>query len=594
MARRPASKTSRQRSHRSDLLIRWLGSLPVAVGVLITIALVLAWGTLYEARFGTAAVQRFVYASWWFQGLLAFLAVNLAAAALERYPWKRSQAPFLLAHIGIILILAGGIIGGRLGIQGQLIIPEGEVERTLLMPGHVLTVHEPNPGLTHILPTRFESQAWIERPNARYAVPLEGRTLQLAVDRYYPDAEVQETVSGDGPEDFPAVRVLISHQEQQAAFWLLARDPERFGAGWGDAHVLFLSPATEDDAQAWLEPGQPPTHPRGLVRLTLPGSDRVHEVPVPEELGQTLLVTGTPYRLTFRDYFPDFAITEQGPVSRSSQPNNPAVSFVLEGPEGTDSYLLFARHPEMATLHGWSHTIKAEAGYEHAADPSLPPNTIGLIRRPRGALAAVLIGPEAHQRDTIAQLELGATYTHPWLGYAFQVSDYYPKARVAHEVIKRGGEVKAQALHVALGDGAHAAEGWLGTGGPEEFQLGAKPLVLEYREPRRELPFTVKLLDFRKTTYPGTEMAAAFESDVELTDAQRGIMLMRTIKMNHPLKYRGYSLFQASFVDGPVETTVLSVRNDPGTPFVYAGFLIVISGVVSLFVMRPRLKEART
>ena len=109
---------------------------------------------------------------------------------------------------------------------------------------------------------------------------------------------------------------------------------------------------------------------------------------------------------------------------------------------------------------------------------------------------------------------------------------------------------------------------------------------------QRQLPFTVKLLDFRKIDYPGTQMAAGFESDVEVTDPDRGIVLMRKISMNNPLRYRGYSFYQSSFVDGSVQTTVLSVRNDPGTPLVYAGFIIVIAGVVSMFVLRAKHARA--
>ena len=41
-------------------ILRILGSLHIAVPLLVAIAGVLAWGTLYETRFGTAAVQRFV------------------------------------------------------------------------------------------------------------------------------------------------------------------------------------------------------------------------------------------------------------------------------------------------------------------------------------------------------------------------------------------------------------------------------------------------------------------------------------------------------------------------------------------------------
>src|SRR3989338_4112099 len=106
----------------------FLGSLSMAAALLIAIASVLAWGTIYETRFGTAAVQRFIYQSWWFQALLGFLALNLAVAALRRYPWQHKHVPFVLAHIGIILILFGVILGGRFGIEGQLIIPEGQAE----------------------------------------------------------------------------------------------------------------------------------------------------------------------------------------------------------------------------------------------------------------------------------------------------------------------------------------------------------------------------------------------------------------------------------------------------------------------------------
>ena len=45
-------------------LLRALGSLAIAVPLLLAIGGVLAWGTIYEARFGTAAVQRTVYHSW--------------------------------------------------------------------------------------------------------------------------------------------------------------------------------------------------------------------------------------------------------------------------------------------------------------------------------------------------------------------------------------------------------------------------------------------------------------------------------------------------------------------------------------------------
>jgi cytochrome c biogenesis protein ResB len=558
----------------------------MAVGLLLVIGTVLAWGTVYETRFGTAAVQRFVYHSWWFQGLLAFLAVNLAIAAFERYPWQRRHLPFVLAHLGIILILTGGILGGRFGIEGQLIIPEGEAERLLQLPGNVLVVHQPNPGVQQVFPTRFETQAWVHEPNVTIPVAIDGRDIRLTVDRYYPDAVTTETITGDGEAENPAVHLLVRHGDQQEALWLFARDPERFGAGWGDGHFLFLEPKTTEQLDRLLHPTPEAVLPRGVVTLRFADTGRTVELPVPDERDRTIAITGTPYRVTFKDYFPDFAITEQGLTSRSSEPNNPAVSFTLTGPEGTDAHLLFALHPEIPAMHGWAHQIKAEASYTHPTAEVLPPNAVVLLRAPSGRLAAVLTGA-AGERQILDPIETGADYTHPSLGYQVRIAAFHPRASLAQHITNRGDEVKAEALHLIAQEGGQTAEAWVGLRGSAELAVGKEPITVEYRPDQRELPFTIKLLDFRKIDYPGTQMAAAFESDVQLTDAQRGIILMRKISMNKPLRYRGYSFFQSSYIPGPTETTILSVRNDPGTPLVYAGFLIVIGGVTAMFALRP-------
>ena len=571
-------------------LLRLLGSLKIAVPVLVAIAAVLAWGTIYEARFGTASVQRFVYQSWWFQVLLAFLAINLAMAAFDRIPWKPRHAPFLLAHLGIIMILIGGIIGGRFGVDGQLIIPEGSAERVMLLSQHVLSVQQANPGIPHVVPTRFETQAWLHEPNLHIPMLIEDRAIEIGVDRYYPDARVQEDILGDGDQDNPAIRIHLTHEEQDDAFWLFPNDVAHSGMGWGEAHVLALPPITKERLKQLSGKGE--VSGRGMVSVQVPGDEHAYELPVPEQLGKALPIGKTPYTVTFRDYFPDFVIGPHGPASRSEDPNNPAVALVLEGPEGTDAYLLFALHPDFPQMHGIQHSIKAALRYRHDGADRLPPNAVAVAQMPGGALGALLTDADGQLQQQIDELQIGQAYTLPSLGYTFQVEAYYPRARIEPRIEPRGDEVKSEALHVTVREGAEHGEAWLGNGQPAEVRIGREPLIVDYRPAQLELPVVVKLLDFRKTTYPGTDMPEAFEADVEMTDPQRGVILMRTIKMNQPLRYRGYSFFQASYVEGPTETTVLAVRKDPGTPLVYAGFMIVIAGIVSLFVTRRKATAA--
>ena len=281
-------------------------------------------------------------------------------------------------------------------------------------------------------------------------------------------------------------------------------------------------------------------------------------------------------------------------MNRSESPNNPAVAFTLTGPEGTDAFLAFALHPDFSMTHGGKeHTIHAHAVFAHgAASLSVPPNSLALIRHPSGALSCVMTGEDGQRH--LAPCAGGRSYTHPWLQDTFEILEVYPRARLTQQFTNRSADLHSEAIHLMVQQGEASAETWLPLRGLAELPLGREPVIVEYRPGQRDLHYTIKLLDFRKTDYPGTQMAASFESDVELSDPQRGVILMRTIRMNTPLRYRGFSFFQSSYVPGSQETTVLSARNDPGTPFVYAGFLIVIAGVVSMFLLRPATAQSTT
>ena len=565
-------------------LFRILGSLHIAVPLLVTIAAVLAWGTIYETRFGTASVQRFIYQSWWFQGLLAFLAVNLAVAALDRYPWKRRHIPFVLAHLGIILTLAGGILGGRLGIEGQLVIPEGQSSSTLRLNQSVLVVHPLNPGEVRIFPVHFETRAWVHEPNASFQIPFKDRSLTFTVDRYFPNATVREEVQPTGAAENPAVHLNLFHEDQEDSIWLMARDPDRFGARWGNAHVLFLELSDEKEFARLTGSARPAQTDRGVVVVEFPDLNVRREIPVPKDFRKPIAVPGTPYLLVFKDYFSDLAVTERGVVNRSKEPNNPAVSFLLRGPQVSEPYLLFALHPDFPEIHGQQRTIHAHLSYRHPVSRRLPRQAIALLRQSDGKLSWVFTGEPGQVR--VEKFEMGKRLKHPWLKIEMEADRFYPKGELVRHYSNRDDEVRSEALHGVARDGQTSADLWIDFGQTAEIELGGDRIRLEYRKALRELPVSIKLLDFRKIDYPGTEMAAGFEADVELTDPERGVVLVRKISMNNPLKYRSFTFFQSSYVPGLVETTVLSVRKDPGTPLVYIGFLIIVAGVVTMFIFR--------
>ena len=73
----------------------------------------------------------------------------------------------------------------------------------------------------------------------------------------------------------------------------------------------------------------------------------------------------------------------------------------------------------------------------------------------------------------------------------------------------------------------------------------------------QELPFTIELKDFRIKHY-ASGMPKSFESDLIIRDNLLDKPLEQTISVNHPLIYRGYALYQASFGDGGSSLTLLA------------------------------------
>ncbi len=73
----------------------------------------------------------------------------------------------------------------------------------------------------------------------------------------------------------------------------------------------------------------------------------------------------------------------------------------------------------------------------------------------------------------------------------------------------------------------------------------------------QELPFAIELKDFRIKHY-ASGMPKSFESDLVIHDDRLEKPLEQTISVNHPLIYRGYALYQASFGDGGSNLSLLA------------------------------------
>jgi len=134
-------------------IYRLLISLQLAVVLLILLSLSLVVATTLESRYDTATAQYFVYRAPWFAGLLLGLGINILSVALSRWPWKRRQIPFLMAHLGILLVLSGSWITRVKGLDGMLRIQEKD-------QASIVEVDEPQIVLQGAKETRVIPLAW--------------------------------------------------------------------------------------------------------------------------------------------------------------------------------------------------------------------------------------------------------------------------------------------------------------------------------------------------------------------------------------------------------------------------------------------------
>ncbi|OIO39841.1 MAG: hypothetical protein AUJ75_00760 [Candidatus Omnitrophica bacterium CG1_02_49_10] len=70
-----------------------------------------------------------------------------------------------------------------------------------------------------------------------------------------------------------------------------------------------------------------------------------------------------------------------------------------------------------------------------------------------------------------------------------------------------------------------------------------------------------------------------------------GAVMKKDIRVNGPLKFGGFAFFQSSYDSESLKWSGLQVVRDPGVPVVYAGFILLISGLMTIFYVNPLMKR---
>lgn len=203
---------------------KFLASIKLAVIILIGLAVISAVGTFYESLYNADYAKKVVYYSFWmffFQGLLA---VNLIAVMVDRWPWKMRHVSFILAHIGIILMLIGSLQTYLYGIDGVMVFPLGSKNRIIYLPQKEISVFSSFDGSKYSELLRepvdlFKMMGKDGKTELSYDVSSDSK---LKIKDYYMFAEVRPRITtSNNTSDGPALRFLIEGSRAKQSAWLM-------------------------------------------------------------------------------------------------------------------------------------------------------------------------------------------------------------------------------------------------------------------------------------------------------------------------------------------------------------------------------------
>jgi len=84
-----------------------------------------------------------------------------------------------------------------------------------------------------------------------------------------------------------------------------------------------------------------------------------------------------------------------------------------------------------------------------------------------------------------------------------------------------------------------------------------------------------------------------FKSTLDFVEGNEAVVQAKTIEVNHPFSFKGYTFYQSGYNPDDPSYTSLQVVKDPGVPVVYAGFSLLIVGLFIVFYLNPWLNEQR-
>lgn len=576
----------RQRRSAVWRVIHWLGSLQLALILLATIAAACALATFMESGFTSKVAREYIYRAPWFMVWLGVLCVNLFAVTLTRWPWQKKHIGFVVTHYGIITLLIGAIIGMSTGFEGNVTLQKDALPVSRVTTSRsIIQLESPADNGLYIMGFDAETAKLSEKRPRVFPVP--DTKLNIVADEFSPNLIREEKlVTSETADAGPGVLLRLSSKMTGQSLEM----PLHLAQGQPDQEDFFglasinlrptLPPVTapaDRETQIVFAKYAPVIQPGGtpsgvVIRLSEDG-EKVTIVSA-EGVGATYLrkdlldqaITEAGALISVEKFWPDFAMENGVPVSKSEDFNNPAILVHVSKQAGAST-----EKPslEMAVTGDG-------VGYQ--------------LRR----------GGQVYATGTA---KAGESFNLGWNDWQAEILQAMPNAVVVSETkpgpeLPKGGQgIPGFRAHLVSPEGKSGPSRWVESGQVLSLTDGRNVVRVGYGLETKPVPFSLRLVKFEVPRDEGSDAPSNFLATVEFRDAKTGATKTGVAQMNRPASYPGtllanvtginYKFSQAEWNPRDLDQTTLQVLYDPGWLLKWVGSLGICIGIAIMFYWKP-------
>jgi hypothetical protein len=462
---------------------RFSTSFQLGIPIIASLMVLTIWGTIVESRYNAWTAEKMVYQSWMMYAVMGLLIYNLIIVMVDRLPWKLNHYPFILVHIGIIVLIYGGWVTQKFGLDGTMRIP---IQKT----ANMVTVNK----------TDFTIYATFD--GAKYT-----KIYDQEVDFY------KNKISQDAP-----LKLDLNYEVKSQALNVVKYVPY---AQVKQKIIPSVDPAAGSSIRFQLTNA----NVKQVESLTQQNKNKVSET----TLGLLNLYLGYNYKVLGR--------------------KNPHLNEAYFNSIDSDNFefTFFSK------------------------DEKKPFNS--------------------------GKIKIGSVIQTPWMGLEVRILDYVFKARQDWDVtaLEYPNALTTSAVEFIF----NGKSEWLLLNDTVKIFTENVAYIVAYHNRQIPLDFSMQLDKFEIQNYQGTNKAKEYSSRVTVLKGEKDRpvnVASEHISMNEPMKYDGYTFYQASFekderTDEPT-SSIFSVNRDPGRWIKYLGSIIFSLGIVWLFYQRRKRRTA--